>query len=182
MRQPSIFLLSKLYCRNGAIDYERLREMVVAVGRERLVLDLSCRKRRRPADDAAAAPAYEYVVVTDRWQKWTDFVVGPDSLRELSQYCDEFLVHGVDVEGLRAGEGSLIICEPLKASDSTSSAMHFVSSFTTRSLTILHSSAGIEDPLVELLGAHSLIPVTYAGGVRDMADVERVRVSARQPN
>ena len=37
-------------------------------------------------------------------------------------------------------------------------------------------SAGIEDDLVALLGAHSPIPVTYAGGVRSIADLERVKV------
>lgn len=132
---------------NGAVDYDRLRELVGSVGKERLVLDLSCRKRRRPAtadaptssaaDGTAPDEAYEYVVVTDRWQKWTDTVVNSQSLAELAGFCTEFLVHGVDVEGLRAG---------------------------------------IEDPLVQMLGAHSPIPVTYAGGVRDLDDVERVRV------
>ena len=100
------------------------------MGRERLVLDLSCRRRPRPDGGA------DYVVVTDRWQRWTSVAVEAESLARLATHCAEFLVHGVDVEGLRAG---------------------------------------IEDDLVRLLGAHSPIPVTYAGGVRDMADVERVR-------
>ena len=78
--------------RDGAIDYDRLNELTRKVGRERLVLDLSCRKREG-----------EYWVVTDRWTRFTDFKVTADSLESLSQYCDEFLVHGVDVEGKMSG-------------------------------------------------------------------------------
>lgn len=76
--------------RDGRIDRERLAELIAAVGgRERLVLDLSCRKRAR----AGAAPgggedAFEYVVVTDRWQRWTDVVVNAETLAELSGQCE----------------------------------------------------------------------------------------------
>ena len=133
-------IVTSFVFRDGAVDWRALEEMVAAVGRERLVLDLSCRKRPRGGGGgvggAAAGAACEYVVVTDRWQRYTDVVVDAASLARLAQHCAEFLVHGVDVEGLRAG---------------------------------------VEDELVRLLGAHSPIAVTYAGGVRDMADVERVR-------
>ncbi|MCM1100810.1 MAG: phosphoribosylformimino-5-aminoimidazole carboxamide ribotide isomerase [Clostridium sp.] len=73
---------------DGRIRYERLREMTRAVGREHLVLDLSCRR----AKDA-------YVIVTDRWQKMTEEKVNMSLLDGLSAYCDEFLIHAVDVEG-----------------------------------------------------------------------------------
>ena len=62
------------------------------VGKERLVLDLSCRKR-----DGS------YYVVTDRWQKFSDLALSEHSLAELARSCDEFLVHGVDVEGKQLG-------------------------------------------------------------------------------
>lgn len=78
--------------RDGAIHYEGLREMARAVGRDRLVLDLSC---RRVGED--------YVIVTDRWQKMTREKVTARLLDELSEYCDEFLIHAVDVEGKREG-------------------------------------------------------------------------------
>lgn len=169
-------IVTSFVFRDGRIDRERLAELVAAVGGpERLVLDLSCRKHARAAGvsvvSGAAGPgaavaedaAFEYVVVTDRWQRWTDVVVNAETLRDLSAHCEslalpppapresyprpthfglcgagaEFLVHGVDVEGLRAG---------------------------------------IEDGLVRLLGAASPIPVTYAGGVRDLGDMERIRV------
>ena len=78
--------------RDGIVDQERLDAIVKAVGKERLVLDLSCRKK---GDD--------YYVVTDRWQKWTDLKVDAATMASLASQCDEFLVHGVDVEGMKLG-------------------------------------------------------------------------------
>ena len=44
-----------------------------------------------------------YYIVTDRWQKYTSVELSEKVLDELSIYCDEFLVHAVDVEGKSAG-------------------------------------------------------------------------------
>lgn len=78
--------------RDGKLNWENLYKIVDAVGKERLVLDLSCRKR-----DGA------YYIVTDRWQKFTDVVLNVETVEQLSGYCDEFLVHAVDVEGKASG-------------------------------------------------------------------------------
>ncbi|HYG21978.1 MAG TPA: phosphoribosylformimino-5-aminoimidazole carboxamide ribotide isomerase [Verrucomicrobiae bacterium] len=78
--------------RNGGLDRDRLQELVKIVGKDQLVLDLSCRKREG-----------HYVVVTDRWQKFTEMVISQAVLEDLAQYCDEFLIHAVDVEGLCRG-------------------------------------------------------------------------------
>lgn len=78
--------------KDGRVSWERLQEMVNAVGKDRLVLDLSCRMRDG-----------QYVIVTDRWQKFTDVVVNEETLDKLRGYCDEFLVHAVDVEGKASG-------------------------------------------------------------------------------
>ncbi len=84
--------------RDGALDWPRLEALLKRVGRERLVLDLSCRRR---GDD--------YIVVTDRWQKFTDLAVNRQTLDNLAGYCAEFLVHAVDVEGLCSGiDGQLV--------------------------------------------------------------------------
>lgn len=77
---------------NGQIRYDHIEEIVREVGRERLVLDLSARKRNN-----------RYYIVTDRWQKYTDVELTQRTLDELSDYCDEFLVHAVDVEGKAQG-------------------------------------------------------------------------------
>jgi phosphoribosylformimino-5-aminoimidazole carboxamide ribotide isomerase len=74
------------------LDEERLAELVQIVGKERLVLDLSCRRK----GDA-------YFVVTDRWQKFTMLRIEPKVLQRLAASCDEFLIHAADVEGLCAG-------------------------------------------------------------------------------
>eukprot|EP01052_Picozoa_sp_SAG31_P016886 SAG31_NODE_1135_length_9735_cov_4.098900_4_plen_296_part_00 len=115
--------------KDGRLDEDRLAEMVAAVGADRLVLDLSCRKK--PGEGEA------YYVVTDRWQKFTDLQVNEDTLAALGAHCAEFLVHGVDVEGFQQG---------------------------------------FEKPLVELLGKHSPVPVTYAGGARSLADCAEVEM------
>ena len=114
---------------NGQIDMDRLSKLVEITGKDRLVLDLSC--RRKPDD-----PTGPYYVVTDRWQTYTDVVVDQSTIELLSQYCDEFLVHGVENEGKRCG---------------------------------------ILEDLVVLLGEYSPIAVTYAGGVKDVSDLDRVK-------
>ncbi|KAG5607876.1 hypothetical protein H5410_029368 [Solanum commersonii] len=112
---------------NGQMDLERLKELSSLIGRKRLVLDLSCRKKEGA-----------YVIVTDRWQKFSDVHLNEKVLNFLAEYADEFLVHGVDVEGKKLG---------------------------------------IDEELVALLGKYSPIPVTYAGGVTVMADLEKIKVA-----
>ena len=111
---------------DGVINKERLQRLSDYVGKERLVLDLSCRRKQ---DD--------YLVVTNRWQTFTEAVVSEQLMDDLSQYCCEFLIHAVDVEGM---------CR------------------------------GIEVPLVELLGKWAGLPVTYAGGIRSMTDIDQIRL------
>jgi len=107
---------------DGEIDMMRLNELKQTIGKEHLVLDLSCRKQNE-----------KYYVVTNRWQTFTDVEVTEQLLEELSEYCDEFLVHGVDVEG---------------------------------------KSSGVEKELVELLSGWQGIPITYAGGIGSLEDLE----------
>lgn len=78
--------------RDGKINFENLNKIRDAVGKEHLVLDLSCRKRKG-----------SYYIVTDRWQKFTDVTVTGELLEKLALYCDEFLIHAVDVEGKADG-------------------------------------------------------------------------------
>lgn len=78
--------------KDGRIHFERLQKMVEAVGKEHLVLDVSCRKCGE-----------DYMVVTDRWQKVTEEKLDCALLDRLSAYCDEFLIHAVDVEGKADG-------------------------------------------------------------------------------
>ena len=77
---------------DGHIHWKNLEKIVRSVGKEHLVLDLSCRMRNGA-----------YYIVTDRWQKFTDEVVNDSTLDTLIGYCDEFLIHAVDVEGKRQG-------------------------------------------------------------------------------
>ena len=78
--------------REGRADWERLGELVKAIDKDKLVLDLSCRKRGE-----------NYFVVTDRWQTFTELLVNEETLKKFSEFCAEFLIHAVDVEGLCRG-------------------------------------------------------------------------------
>lgn len=78
--------------RDGQLDRDRLDHLVRSVGRERLVLDLSCRWREG-----------QYWVVTDRWRTFTRLDLSRATLEGLAESCAEFLIHAVDVEGLCEG-------------------------------------------------------------------------------
>ena len=140
--------------REGRLDEDRLEQMLRAVGREHLVLDLSCRRVQADveAEDAAGnaeVGAAEYRVVTDRWQKLTQLRVTPALLSELSSSCDEFLIHAADVEGKRGG----VETELLK--------------ILGESCSRTGSDGTGEEPLQ--------VPVTYAGGVHALDDLKLIR-------
>src|SRR5450631_2246250 len=103
--------------REGRVDWARLDELVKAIGKEKLVLDLSCRGKPLTWRDATLSPSDgerdgvrgDYFVVTDRWQKFTELAVNEETLERFSGFCAEFLVHAVDVEGLCRGiDGELV--------------------------------------------------------------------------
>lgn len=109
----------------GRINLERLKALRDVVGKEHLVLDLSCRKI-----------GDEYLIVTDRWQNATSEKIDESTLDFLSDYCDEYLIHAADVEG---------------------------------------KQNGIEKELSSILGAWGKIPMTYAGGVHNLEDLEQLK-------
>ena len=91
--------------KNGKINYDNLNKLVEAVGKEHIVLDLSCRYMDAGMllEDGTSIQDAGYYIVTDRWQKCTNERVTIELLDKLSAYCDEFLVHAVDVEGKQNG-------------------------------------------------------------------------------
>ena len=88
----SHIIVTSYVFKDGKINYENLKKIAAVTGKEHLVLDLSCRKKGE-----------DYYIVTDRWQKFTDVKLTENVLSELAEYCDEFLVHAVDVEGKTGG-------------------------------------------------------------------------------
>ena len=110
--------------KKGRVDHDYLARLVRKIGRHRLVLDLSCRRR----DDA-------YFVVTERWQNFTEVAITPENIEYFARRCDELLIHAADVEG---------------------------------------KCGGIEEELVEKLGQWVSIPTTYAGGVRNLDDLQKI--------
>ena len=77
---------------NGKVNYTNLEKLKHAVGKEHLVLDLSCRRQGE-----------DYYIVTDRWQKFTEEKITFSLLDYLMDYADEFLIHAADVEGKATG-------------------------------------------------------------------------------
>ncbi|MCL2051286.1 MAG: phosphoribosylformimino-5-aminoimidazole carboxamide ribotide isomerase [Lachnospiraceae bacterium] len=112
--------------KDGKINYHNLNKLANIIGKEKIVLDLSCRKNNG-----------RYFIMTDRWQKNTDVEVNPKTLNDLAAYCDEFLIHAIDVEGKKEG---------------------------------------IDEDLVMILSEYQGNEVTYAGGVRDFSDLEKLRL------
>jgi phosphoribosylformimino-5-aminoimidazole carboxamide ribotide isomerase len=86
-----VIVTSHLFDHSGRFLPERLEALVSETGRERLVVDLSCRR--------AAGGAAAWTVAMNRWQTLTDLKLTPALLEGLGRQCAEFLVHAVDVEG-----------------------------------------------------------------------------------
>jgi phosphoribosylformimino-5-aminoimidazole carboxamide ribotide isomerase len=108
---------------NKSLQMDRLSALVSAIGKNRLVLDLSCRRFQGG-----------WNIAINRWQTLTPVQILPKTLDLFAGYCAEFLIHAADVEG---------------------------------------KQAGMDEELIAFLAKHSLIPVTYAGGARSIADLER---------
>lgn len=87
-----LIVTSALFDSDGRFIEERVRRFVAAVGAEKLVIDLSCRKTSQG-----------WTVAMNRWQTLTDLEVCAATLDRLAPYCAEFLIHAADVEGLCGG-------------------------------------------------------------------------------
>ena len=87
-----VIVTSALFDAAGKFLEENLRALVAQIGRERLVIDLSCRRTRDG-----------WTVAMNRWQTLTELAVDHATLDRLAPFCDEFLIHAADVEGLCGG-------------------------------------------------------------------------------
>ncbi|MAI32962.1 MAG: phosphoribosylformimino-5-aminoimidazole carboxamide ribotide isomerase [Planctomycetaceae bacterium TMED240] len=92
-----VIITSWLFSADGKFRPERLSEIRDAVGAEKLVIDLSC--RRVPQGNGGPA----WCVAMNRWQKLTNMAVSEQTLTHLAEFASEFLVHAADVEGLCGG-------------------------------------------------------------------------------
>ncbi len=87
-----VIVTSSVFDREGHFLPDALEALRAEVGRERLVLDLSCKAH----EDG-------WIVAMNRWQTLTDLPLTPETLTTLASSCDEFLIHAADVEGLCGG-------------------------------------------------------------------------------
>lgn len=121
----SHIIVTSFVFKNGQINYNNLDRLVGAVSKEKIVLDLSCRLKNN-----------HYYIVTDRWQTYTDIILDKNTLCSLSSYCDEFLIHAVDVEG---------------------------------------TGNGIDRNVLKILSEYKGLPITYAGGIKSLDDIETIK-------
>lgn len=77
---------------DGQVNFENLEKLKKTVGKEHLVLDLSCRKKED-----------QYWIVTNRWQNFTQVALTAENIDLFKKYASEFLIHAVDVEGKAQG-------------------------------------------------------------------------------
>lgn len=94
-----VIVTSWLFDDRGQIDSDRLQQLVRAIGKERIVIDLSCRRTRHP--ESGESPTWH--VASNRWQTITELEITHANLDWLSEFAAEFLIHAADVEGLCQG-------------------------------------------------------------------------------
>jgi phosphoribosylformimino-5-aminoimidazole carboxamide ribotide isomerase len=87
-----VIVTSWLFDAEGNFLKDRLAALVEEVGAEKLVIDLSCRQ-----------VGEGWKVAMNRWQTITGMVIDLGTIKELSESCDEFLIHAADVEGQCGG-------------------------------------------------------------------------------
>ena len=87
-----VIVTSWLFDETGKFLSDRLDQIVTLIGREKLVIDLSCRR-----------DGNEWYVAMNRWQTRTNLKIDLATLDRLSKHADEFLIHAADVEGLCRG-------------------------------------------------------------------------------
>ena len=93
-----VIVTSWLFDKHGHFLPERLEQLSREVGKDHLVVDLSCRKQGEG-----------WVVAMNRWQTLTDLPLTRKVLEDLSVHCDEFLIHAADVEGKCEGIDSDLV-------------------------------------------------------------------------
>lgn len=131
--------------KEGRVNYENLEKLKKEIGKEHIVIDLSCRKKaENPGFLTGEAGCIkkdkwnpeDYYIVTDRWQNYTQSRLTEETLEMFSDFCDEFLIHAVDVEG---------------------------------------KAEGIEENVVRILGNWGKKKTTYAGGVHSFHDLDKLK-------
>ena len=97
-QKASHIIITSYIFYDGQCDWNRLKKIARLVSRDKLILDLSCSW----IED-------EYYIMWDRWQKKTSTKITKSVLEQFAEYCDEFLIHSIDVEGKQQGIDSRLI-------------------------------------------------------------------------
>ncbi len=93
-----VIVTSAIFDATGRFLRPALDELVGTIGKERLVLDLSCRRH-----------GSGWRVAMNRWQTLTELELSPATLDMLAGNCAEFLIHAADVEGRCQGVDEALV-------------------------------------------------------------------------
>lgn len=99
-----VIVTSWLFDSQGIFQLQNLQKISKRCGKDRIVVDLSCRK----VEDASS---HKWVVAMNKWQKLTTLELNQQTFTELSEYADEFLIHAADVEGLCRGIDETLVAK-----------------------------------------------------------------------
>lgn len=135
-----VIVTSALFDVSGQFLPVALEDLVKAVGKERLVIDLSC---RRTADG--------WRVAMNRWQTLTELSINNETLDRLLPYCDEFLIHAADVEGLCGGVDTELV--------------HFLGKWGKCPVTYAGGAATMEDVKLVSTAGNGLVDVTVGSAL-----------------
>jgi phosphoribosylformimino-5-aminoimidazole carboxamide ribotide isomerase len=94
-----VIVTSAIFDNAGHFQPQQLQRLVDSVGKDQLVLDLSCKQ----------VEPQQWMVAMNRWQTLTDLAMTHATLDLLAQHCDEFLIHAVDVEGKCEGVDTALV-------------------------------------------------------------------------
>ncbi|MDB4618331.1 phosphoribosylformimino-5-aminoimidazole carboxamide ribotide isomerase [Akkermansiaceae bacterium] len=93
-----VIVTSWLFDKEGCFLKNRLDELVDTIGKDRIIIDLSCRQ-----------VGEGWKVAMNRWQTITDLELNLDLISDLADSCDEFLIHAADVEGMCGGVDEALV-------------------------------------------------------------------------
>lgn len=93
-----VIVTSYLFDEKGRFLKNHLDELVDTIGKDRIIIDLSCRQIGEG-----------WKVAMNRWQTITDLDLNLDLISDLADSCDEFLIHAADVEGMCGGVDEALV-------------------------------------------------------------------------
>ncbi|KAL6944790.1 hypothetical protein ACO0RG_001544 [Hanseniaspora osmophila] len=96
-KAAKVILTSYLFdSKTYEFQWDKVEQISKMCTPQRLVIDLSCKR-------SSNSGSPEWTVCMNKWQTLTNLSLNKEIFEKLNEYCDEFLIHAADVEGLCQG-------------------------------------------------------------------------------